>query len=216
MRVVTVTDALVWYVSYGSNMSAERLRCYLSGGRPSGADRTYLGARDPSPPREDRAVWLPGGVYFAYESSVWTGGMAFYDPDLVGRVPARAYLVTGEQFSDIVNQEMRRDVNTELDLADVIAEGRSQLPRGRYEVLLRVGHLDGHPMLTFTAPHGLREAKLEGPSAAYLAMTGAGLRESHGLSPRQAAEYLAGLPGAAGTWTTDQVEALCRPASVDE
>lgn len=82
-------QALVWYVSYGSNMCAGRLAAYLKGGRPPGASRTYPGARDPQPPRADAAVWLPGGIYFAGQSSVWTGGTASYDPRLPGRAPAR-------------------------------------------------------------------------------------------------------------------------------
>jgi hypothetical protein len=66
-------------------MRADRLAAYLQGGRPSGASGTYPGARDPQSPRVDAAVWLPGGIYFAGRSSVWTGGIASYDPGLPGR-----------------------------------------------------------------------------------------------------------------------------------
>ena len=44
------TDDPVWYVAYASNLCADRLRCYLAGGRPPGSRRTYQGGRDPSPP----------------------------------------------------------------------------------------------------------------------------------------------------------------------
>ena len=32
----------VWYASYGSNLARDRFLCYLEGGRPKGATRTYL------------------------------------------------------------------------------------------------------------------------------------------------------------------------------
>ena len=40
----------VWYVSYGSNMCRDRLRCYIEGGRPRGGALEYVGARDDTLP----------------------------------------------------------------------------------------------------------------------------------------------------------------------
>lgn len=103
-----VEERLVWYVAYGSNMHAARLAWYIGGGCPPGGRRTYPGCRDPRPPSRSVPVSLPGGIYFAGESRAWTGGMAFYDPQLPGVAAARAYLVTVEQFTDIAAQEMYR------------------------------------------------------------------------------------------------------------
>ena len=50
----------VWYVSYGSNMSAARLACYLEGGVRPGGTRANPGARDRTPPARDIPVDLPG------------------------------------------------------------------------------------------------------------------------------------------------------------
>lgn len=191
-------SSLVWYVSYGSNMCLSRLQCYLSGGTPDGGARAYPGARDPRPPRESRGVWLPGGVYFSGESTVWSGGMAFYDPDLPGRAAARAHLVTVEQFSDIAAQEMHRDPDAVLDLAQVLREGRTAPGPGRYETLVCPGELDGLPMLTFTCPEPLAEATLTRPSPAYLAVLTAGLREAHHWDEETAAGYLGSLSGILG------------------
>ena len=55
----------VWYVSYGSNMSAARLACYLEGGCPPGGNRANPGARDRSLPARSVPVDLPGTTYFA-------------------------------------------------------------------------------------------------------------------------------------------------------
>lgn len=201
--------SLVWYVSYGSNMSAARFGTYLAGGTPPGASRTYPGARDPQPPRADAGHELPGGIYFATESPVWGGGRAFYDPQLPGTAPARAYLITASQFADVAAQEMYREPGEDLDLSEVLARGRTELGPGRYETLLYTGDRDGHPVLTFTAPWSSTEIELLAPSAGYLRMLADGLRESHGWDLDHAAAYLAALPGATGTWTPQLlIEAL--------
>lgn len=192
------TESEVWYVSYGSNMCRERLACYLRGGRPEGAMREYAGARNPELPRADVAVELPGRLYFAGDSSVWGGGVAFYDHDSPGPTPARAYRITAGQFVDVAAQEMHRipepgDPLEEVVIAGVEA-GRHEAGPGHYETLVRVGTRDGLPMLTFTAPHGVGAVPHTDPSPAYLTMLATGLRESWGASrgwdERRIATYL--------------------------
>jgi hypothetical protein len=190
----------VWYVAYGSNMHASRLHYYLAGGRPPGAGRTYPGCRDPRPPTRTAPVFLPGGIYFALESLAWTGGMAFYDPHLPGRAAARAYLVTAGQFADIAAQEMARPPAGELDLAEALATGRAQLGPGRYETIVCPGHLDGHPMLTFTAPWRAADVEWNPPSPRYLGMIASGLHEAHGWGAERLISYLAERPGIQSHW----------------
>jgi hypothetical protein len=151
-------------------MSAARLACYLTGGCPPGGRLTHRGARDTNLPSRSLAFTLPGRVFFAGESRVWGGGRAFYDPGVRGPSPARAYLVTAEQFDDI----------------------RSQEP-SVYDRLLEVGVRDGHPMLTFTSAHGMHDLSPAAPADAYLHTIGEGIAEAHGWDPVQVAEHLAGL-----------------------
>lgn len=189
-------------MSYGSNMARARLACYLSGGRPPGARRHYPGARDSTPPREDRAVHLPGRIWFAGESSVWSGGTAFYDHDAVGPTPARAYRITAGQLVDIAAQEMHRTPAHDDPLEAVLVSGlkdRHAAGPGRYETLVAVGRLNGLPMFTFTAPHGHADVPHAAPSAAYLAMIEAGLREAHDWSDAEVATYLAKVAPRDGT-----------------
>jgi hypothetical protein len=153
-------------------------------------------------------VTLPGTVYFALESKVWTGGMAFYDPDVPGEVAARAYLLTAGQFIDIAAQEMHRMPGGDLDLTAVVSCGRVQLGPGRYETLLLAGYRGGYPLLTFTAPWRVDDVQPTTPSAAYLGMLATGLRESHGWASRRIAEYLSALPGARGAWRSSDVGRL--------
>lgn len=209
---MTVCADLVWYVAYGSNLARERFSCYLAGGRPEGATRHYTGCRDARPARDEKAVTLPGGVYFAFNSLTWGGGMAFYDAELPGRTAARAYLVTREQFCDVMAQEMRREAGADHDLSQALATGRQRIGPGHYETVLKVGERDGHPMLTFTAPHGAGRAVLNAPSAPYLTMLARGLRDAHGWRTGQVASYLRACPGARGVWSAPAISALLRRA----
>jgi hypothetical protein len=183
-------DELVWYGSYGSNLCADRFACYLGGGAPAGAFRAHPGCADPTPPRCSVPVWLPGGIYFALTSTLWGGGIAFYDPALPGTVAARAYLISAAQFADVMAQEMHRPVGSSFDLAGVLAAGRLELGPGRYETVLCVGERDSHPLLTFTAPWSAADVAHNAPSPAYLDMLATGLREAHGWPDGQVATYL--------------------------
>ena len=187
----------VWYVSYGSNMAAARLACYIEGGCPPGGVRANPGARNPRLPARTIAVDLPGALYFAGESPQWGGGVAFYDHDTPGPTAARGYLVTAAQFADIAAQEMYRVPDPDDPLEEVLlgglTEGRHEAGPGHYETLIEVGVHDGLPMLTFTAPHGLDHVRHTAPSAAYLEMLTTGLREARGWTDAEAARYFAAV-----------------------
>jgi hypothetical protein len=71
--------------------------------------------------------------------------------------------------------------------------GRHEAGPGHYETLIEVGHHDGLPMLTFTAPHGRDHVEHSRPRPAYLAMLEQGLREAHGWSGAEAADYFASV-----------------------
>ncbi len=201
---------LIWYAAYGTNLDHTRLACYLAGGTPPGGARATPGARDPSPPQSDRAVHLPGSVYFAWNSPTWGGGVAFLDPTAVATSPGRAYLLTHEQFSDVVAQEMHRPPGTDLDLAVLGGHREHAFGGGRYETLHVVDEIDGVPVVTFTAP---RSAPLDylAPSAAYLRVMGRGLMSAHAWEPGEVASYLLGCRGIGTTWTLDDIAALLDP-----
>ncbi len=183
----------IWYVCYGSNMSAARLRRYLEGGRPVGGQVHHVGARDRTPPARDTAVTLPGRVYFAGESQTWGGGMAFYDHDAAGPTPARAYLVTVGQFVDIAAQEMHRAPQPDDPLEAVVLAGlyggRHSIGTGHYETIIDVGRFEGLPMLTITAPHAAAAVPHTPPGEPYLATLAEGLRESRGWDRARCDEY---------------------------
>jgi hypothetical protein len=184
----------VWYVSYGSNMSSERLACYIEGGRPPGGTRTNPGARDRRLPERSVPVDLPGTVYFAGQSPQWGGGVAFYDHETPGWTAARGYLVTAGQLADIAAQEMYRVPQDGDPLEEIVLGslegGRHEVGPGRYETLVEVGRHEDVPLLTFTAPHGVHHVEHTVPSDAYLDAVRLGLRESRGWDDERLATYL--------------------------
>ncbi|MFC9662549.1 histone deacetylase [Nocardia sp. NPDC127606] len=200
---VTATQH-VWYAAYGSNMHAERFDYYREGGTPPGTDHTYPGFRDPSAPAAVTAIDLPGSLYFAWQSPVWTGGVGFYTARPPAGWPtgaaARGYLLTVGQFGDLLAQEMYRTPAADFDPAPVLAGGSVRLGPGRYETVVHAGTTDGIPVLTFTSPWDPETVALQRPSARYLTMISAGLRESHGWSTDRVVEYLRVRPGIAGQW----------------
>lgn len=205
------TDDPVWYVAYGSNMSAARLDCYISGGQPRGGSRVYLGCRDPSPPRADAAVALPGGIFFAGESKVWGGGIAFYNPFSTGESAARGYLITFGQLSDVVAQETWRPVKADLPLdvletVELPVERHWPLESQTYSSLLHVGDREGVPMMTITS---LQELTPTAPSGPYLKTMLDGLAEVLGWSLDQRVRYLLAAPGITPSWTAESLAALC-------
>ena len=194
----------VWYAAYGTNLSPARLACYLSGGRPPGALRHYDGCRDPSPPRDHRPVELRGRLSFAGESGVWGGGMAFFTPGADGVVHARAYLLRLEQLGDVVAQEARRPAGADLVLADDRSPIRHGLSRV-YDVLVDVGDLEGHRMLTLT---GTTVPPANAPAAPYVRTMLEGLADGFGLDADERVAYLAAADGVSPPWTVDALDRM--------
>ena len=199
------TDEPIRNVAYGSNMSAARLGCYLSGGRPPGARRTYLGCRDPSPPQRDTGIQLAGGLTFAGRSTVWGGGIAFYNPDADSEIAARAYLLTFGQLNDVVAQEVGCPVGSEVVSGSGV-DRRWAVPSNVYETLLHVGEQHGLPMFTMTSLQTLEPAT---PSSHYLRMVLAGLGEAFAWTAEERVHYLLRAPGVTPAWSAGRLLELC-------
>jgi hypothetical protein len=188
----------VYYASYGSNLSLARFACYLRGGQPAGASRSFDGARDHTLPSDSIPLSLTHRLYFTGISKIWGGAPAFIDTTSSAEdgALARAYLITWEQFEDVVAQENGRR-SAPIDLADTeLDDGFSRrIGPGRYENLLCVGRHDWRPIVTFTAPWSFNDIVPAPPAPGYLAMLIGGLRESHGLDDAAIADYLSAAPG---------------------
>lgn len=200
----------VWYASYGSNMSRDRFMVYLEGGSPPGSARAYSGCRDKTPPVADMPVRFPHRMFFAQTSPVWGGAVSFLGHEEVPEdegAYGRAYLVTKEQFDDIVAQENGGEAGDRFVPVNRAVKARKlTVGPGWYETIRVAGEEGGYPIVTFTGRQDEDKARLNAPTLPYMEMIAAGLREAHGLSDPEIAEYLTGASGAAGAWTTDEVE----------
>jgi len=194
------TDAPAWYLAYGSNLQRERFACYLAGGQPPDALRTYVGCRDTTLPTRWAPMTVPGGLVFAGESPVWGGGVAVYDPAGDSEVAGRAYLLTHGQLSDVVAQETRQDPGVDRDLVSGIAGGS-----GLYDAVVPLGHREGAPVFTL----GSRRRQVPTtPRPAYLRRVVLGLVETFGWGPEECADYLARAAGVRPAWTASALRAL--------
>lgn len=181
----------VWYAAYGSNLSRERFDVYLRGGRPEGATHTYPGCRDPSDPSDDIADELDAQLAFGGFSQTWGGGVAFIRDQAGARTKVRLYLLTLEQFEDVVAQEnwiVPGTVTIEPATEQVVLDGDHT-----YRLVIPLGTRDGLPLLTVSQ---LPVTEVAEPTAAYLLHIATGLRASHGLDTDEVVAYLSAAPGA--------------------
>jgi len=192
--------APAWYVAYGSNLQQDRFACYLAGGRPEDAERTYVGCRDVTPPTRWEPMTVPGRLLFAGESLVWGGGVALYDPEGDDEVAGRAYLLTHGQLSDVVAQETRQDPGVDLGLASGVAGGT-----GLYDAVVALGTYHDAPVFTLGSR---RRHAPTAPRPAYLRRVVRGLVETFGWDAAQCADYLGRAAGVRPTWTPAQLRDL--------
>ena len=182
----------VWYACYGSNLWWDRFRCYLEGGTAPGSQRAQPGARDARPPTSDGPLEIPHRLVFAGASKSWGGGgVAFLslsvEPDLPTR--ARRYLITAEQFSDVVAQEGGRAPGVDLDIDQIVSAGSAAVGSGWYDLVMAVGEHEGLPILTFTSSK-LETLPETQPSSEYATTIVNGLVESHHLTQAEAHQYI--------------------------
>lgn len=200
-----MTRQLVWYAAYGSNLSRVRFAHYLRGGTPVGAKHTYPGSRDTSAPLDDRPWELELELVFGGASRTWGGGVAFVDSSAGQIAKARLYLITLEQFEDVVAQE-----NWLAPGSVVLGPHDREMDVGTdhtYGLVLPLAELEGRPILTVTQRRGTRIAR---PSVAYLKHIADGLREAHGMGPDQVVDYFLSKRGVAGEFTLAELEATVR------
>jgi hypothetical protein len=140
---------------------------------------------------------------FGGSSRTWGGGVALID-DAPDDVPSRVrlYLVTLEQFADVVAQENWLDPGS-VDLSGVTFAPHHVIgPDHVYRVVLQVGELDGTPVLTITQDPS---APVAAPTMRYLRHIAQGLREAHGMSDEEIAAYLVTRPGVTDTYDTAEL-----------
>ncbi len=181
---------------------------YIVGGTAPGGMRAQLGCKDRSLPVRDEAIEIPNGLYFGGVTPVWGGSPAFITVE-PGQKPtkARAYLITVEQFWQIVQDENHLSHPVKAhDLSDIHEKGSVALNDVQSEISLykRVvycGERDGYPMLSFTSVE--QHTETSPPTPIYLQTMAIGLVQCHHMSLDETVAYLADIPGIAGNYTID-------------
>ncbi|KGX92865.1 histone deacetylase [Pontibacillus halophilus JSM 076056 = DSM 19796] len=200
----------VWYASFGSNLFRDRFRCYIEGGRPSGSNRAEVGSRDCTLPVRDKPVRLPYSLYFAGWSDRWNGAGAFIDTVRNENTETwgRMYLITEEQFEDVVRQENGlHTLNVNLD--NVMQSGSDLINEDSYYGnLLYAGESDGYSIFTFTNAHPQSEQTITKPSPSYLRMLISGFLEAYTSDVNQIKNYLYPKRGVNDFYTMQEIEAL--------
>lgn len=176
----------VWYVAYGSNMSEERLACYIEGEYYNRNGREYRPCADETLPTESVALEMFGNMYFAnYNQGAWeNSAVSFFDEDGIGITVARAYLIKKSQLEHIHRQE---------------GKGPNWYPD-----TLELGEIEGIRAVTFTNKNVKPSAPMCEISAAYISTIIDGFNEM-GLSTEYAFYYITECTSrlASARWTRE-------------
>jgi hypothetical protein len=199
----------VWYASYGSNINRDRFLCYIKGGAPAGSTRIENGCRDSSLPVEESSFIIKYPLYFAKEATGWQSqGVAFLglSPDKECVTYSKKYLITTEQFLDVVQQE-NDGLECDIDLAKVKEKGSIVFrPNAWYGNILYLGEEDGYPIFTFTAPWDIADVVMKKPSHVYLKTIINGLKTDY--SNEEILNYFKNTPGIKGKYTDDELAGI--------
>jgi hypothetical protein len=213
-RKTMMSERYVWYASYGSNLSKDRFLCYIKGGRAQGSSEVEEGCRNAADPLQDRPVQIPHPLYFSKTAAKWDhGGVAFLDAERRdSRTLGRMYLITQEQFVDVVKQENSLDKLPSIDFDSVIQhpQGVVLLKDKWYGRILYVGEEEGFPIFTFTSPEPFQASHATRPAESYLRMLILGYKETYEMNPEQIADYLISKPGVFEHYSFDELIQLTR------
>ena len=195
----------IWYACYGSNLLEERFLCYIRGGTAPGTSRTYEGCSDQALPLENEKIIIRNALYFAKHSETWSGGVAFIGnhTKVKANTLGRMYLITSEQFEDILKQEIDSKEPLSVNIADLILREKMLVRKGSwYGNVLFLGFYNEIPIVTFTHEVDLPPAK---PSPSYLKVIADGIRETYDYEPEEIAEYFLETPGVHGFYTREEI-----------
>ncbi|RAJ17519.1 hypothetical protein LX77_03878 [Gelidibacter algens] len=191
----------VWYASYGSNILESRFHCYILGGQPKGSKKTYFGCTDKTLPQDKEEIYIKSELYFAKISKSWNNcGVGFIKTEFNDKVQTlgRMYLITPEQYAEIVKQETNHEGKLIIDFKKAQEKGSLIFKeKSWYGNLLYLGDHNGNPIFTFTNEKNLMK-EINPPSEQYLSTIIKGLKETYNLNEIEIKEYFENLSGIKG------------------
>lgn len=194
-------EAYIWYACYGSNIRKARFLCYIQGGTPEGAVRSFEGCKDTTEPIDCRPFQIDRELYFAKESVTWNGGgIGFLKPAKQSNFKTfgRIYKISLGQFKDLLKQELKVKKDVPVDLDRLKCDGFFNcLPEGRYGHLLHLGEIEDVPVISFSSERFLKE-EINPPAEAYLSTIIRGIREIYDISDKELVDYFSNFDGIKG------------------
>ena len=189
----------VWYACYGSNLNYDRFKLYIKGGVLENSGKLYHGCRDKTLPERMEKYTIHHELYFSGESPTWKNlGVAFIntkeDPSI--DTLSKIYLISIEQFEDVLLQENGKDPRKEkvsIDYDSLLQEKEyltGSIDENRwYGRILHIGYHHEIPIFTFTAKWDYEGIWFNPPSDDYLITIIKGLIETHDPSNDELMNY---------------------------
>ena len=155
-----------------------------------------MGCKDKSKPNEDKTFIIKHQLFFSGKHPKWAGsGVAFINPqeNTNEKTYGRMYLITFDQFLDVVRQENGLSMDTPITLSlDRLKNTKSinLFPDNLYGLLLCLGYEKGYPILSFTC-HDINKMKpFTSAFGGYFDVIAQGLKESWHLTDNDIQKYM--------------------------
>ena len=207
---ISTKKDLIWYVSYGSNLSYDRFICYLLGGKPNGSTKTYLGSSDRDLPIDSALVNLNYSLYFAKNSSVWYNcGVCFLNDkfDESEYTIGRKYLISKIQFLDLFKQENNINYDVIINFEALKKNKSLVVDKSKwYGKLLYLGTNEGIDNITFTCND--YTGIFNKPHPSYLSTICKGIFEITKWDNDKIINYLLSKKGVSGNYNFHQINDL--------
>lgn len=210
----------IWYASYGSNLNRFRFLYYILGGKLEITGRNHIGCLDKSLPVKEATTKIPFELYFSKKSESWENkAVAFVKTHLNenANTLCKLYLVTKEQFIDIMMQENDKDPNEErfdIDFESVKQSGHCSIGKDNdnawYGKLVYVKEQDNYPVFTFTAKREDETIEYSEPGNNYLKTIIAGINENFSLSEKEILDYLITKGGIKDNINSSELETIIK------
>lgn len=198
----------IWYASYGSNLQMERFLCYIRGGQTHGRRDIHEGCRDKNLPEDNKAYYISSRLYFAKKSGGWNNcGVGFISNTFNDKSQAlsRMYLITEEQFVDVVKQETKYKGNLEINFDECINKGSLIFKDPSwYGNLIYLGEQNQQPIFTFTSKEDFSNL-INQPDRNYLKTIIEGIKEVFPFNDTQICDYLVILEGIDGNFSRGEL-----------
>jgi len=201
----------IWYASYGSNISKDRFLCYIKGGKPNGSQKEYKGCTNKSLPIENEEIYIKSELYFAKKSGTWNGGGVGFikvNFDENSETLGRMYLITKEQFVEVVKQETNFNGELNIDFEKAIQNGNLIFRENSwYGNLVYLGNQNDKPIFTFTNAKNLNN-EINPPDKNYLKTIANGLKETYKIDENEIEDYLKSKSGIIGNKIENEIKEI--------